>query len=1045
MSNSFTEEQRRRLAGRARTLRERVQGPKNEPGPDPLVDPERVLTAWQNQYENVDAFEARLEYEGLYRETVHEMIENTLWPKGIPLPEWISVIEDLVTFLGDRAQIESSDVPLPDDIPFRELLGQIVSFSLEQLRTPLPNEALQSLMEFLAKRLERLSVRVLYVEFKSFVLENDESLIDADPEEFSEIPDKQYQSFVSELFDGEFEHICLEYPVFARQISITIEFWVEMVEEIGTRVATDRAELRRQFGLEGEVTSISPLTTDCHGRGRVPVRVSFEEKDVILKPRPVGGGQAFYALIDRIEDELPYSPVPKPQYLNRDSYGWMEPADYRDLPDEEAAERYYRRAGVILALAYSVNFTDCHLENVVAHGDTPVVVDGETVFHPRMELDRVLGQPITQELIVDTPYLTYLLPFSIGSPKRSGIPELENAYRAGFGSKTEERSIASVSLPSLTNVNTDLMEVSGEHPTRDRSENTPSIGAEDHPPVEYVDALVDAFARAETAVHEVNERAGELGGIVDPELVDGIENRMIVKETATYSSLLRSATARKPLCNGIRLSVEFEELASPLFSGRADTDRWWPIYDAERTALLRRDIPRLTTSPSEQRVYHDGEPLGTEVDIAGAEAVRRRLSATAGDEQSQRVERVRQAFEKVDTAPKPSASATASEDRLRSEALELFGIVRTAGIQTEAGTGWVSASATGPMQFMPADESLHYGVLGIALTAGALYTDTGNHAYYELVEELTDRVATRTFDEGAVDTLGSTAGLGSIIYTFSVLTELLDDDRFRQEALRATKYVTEERIENSRSFDITHGVSGAALGLLAYYDRFGGEDVLSRATACGEYLLEDREAYNGQNLWLTEGEDDPAEGFAHGQSGVAYTLARLADATGSDEYVQPARQALKYDVERTLWNEPTSLHRDSGDDLPDWCNGRTGVTLALLSVGEYLGDRTLLSSAERQFVALSEAEMHTYDNLCCGNLGRADALLEGSRRTDVEFPSRRLVEQCIARREQYGAMNLPGHSQALPNVSFFDGLSGAAYTFLRHYDPDTYPCVLVFE
>jgi lantibiotic modifying enzyme len=38
---------------------------------------------------------------------------------------------------------------------------------------------------------------------------------------------------------------------------------------------------------------------------------------------------------------------------------------------------------MLLALVQALEGTDCHLENIVASGDQPVLVDAETLLHPR--------------------------------------------------------------------------------------------------------------------------------------------------------------------------------------------------------------------------------------------------------------------------------------------------------------------------------------------------------------------------------------------------------------------------------------------------------------------------------------------------------------------------------------------------------------------------------------------------------------------------------------------------------------------------------------
>lgn len=1048
MADTFTAQERRELAGRARTLHERLDGPANVRETEPPMDPERVVEEWRERFPDESVFRERLDYEGLTPEEIRETAAATRWPPDEPLPDWVSRIEELVGYVERAPSDGSAGVDLPEEVPFRELFEVVAGYARGRLPDDVPTDATSPLVEGLVNRLTRLCVRPLYVEFKSFVKHHDEELAHADPDEFTDPPDEHYRSFVEAMFDRGFANLCLEYPVLARQLARSIAFWVESTAEAVRRIESDRPALRDAFGVEGEVTELAPLADDSHARGRVPIRVSFGDDDVVYKPRDVGGGVAFYTVLDRLEPRLPTPNVRKPQYVSREEYGWMEPVEYRDLPDADAARRYYRRAGVLLCLAYALNLTDCQLENVIACGEHPTIVDAETVFHPHVGADGRDGSNDVATFVERSPLLTGLLPFLTGEMDEDAFGP---PTAAGFGADSGEVELSDRTVPAIKAVNTDVMAVVEEPPTVGGDTNTPTANGEDCPPADHVEAIVDGFEAAHETVRALHDDGEFFASVADADLVEGVRNRLVYRDTALYASILRSTTTRAALRDGVRLSVEFEELAVPFFDGRIDSDRWWPLYAAERKALRRRDVPRFTASTDGQTVRHDGEALDVEVDSSGLERCRTRLDRLGDADQARQASLVRQTFDpdesgEPDALRAPPDPVAVTDQRLRREAVELFEVALDAAIETPDGRGWVSPIASVPLRLMPAEAPLYYGKCGIALTGAALYEVTGRDRYRRAVDDvLGDVVASATVDATDLD-FGGLRGVGSVVYSLSVVADLLDDETYRSAALEATRGVTPDRLAEDDAFDVVDGTAGVLLGLLAYDERFGDADVRDRAVDCGERLLDARTSADGYCVWDTRDAYDPVVGFAHGQSGIAYSLTRLAEVTGTRRYRTAAREALAYEADRAETADAPGGHVTVPDRVPDWCRGRPGRALARLGIGDRLGDGAVLAEAREDLGIVEAADPALIDNLCCGNLGRAEVLLEGERRLDGAVSgATELVGRCLARREQDGVLELPGHSGAYPNVSFFHGVSGAAYTLLRHRSPDALPCVLLFE
>ncbi len=1045
MVEHLSSEDRRTIAGRARTIHERLNGPSNEPGGEPPIDPDEIVAEWTELFPDEESFTERLEHEGLTEAAVYEQLSATRWPEETPTPEWIDELESLIDHIkqfdpdGRRA--------ISSEIPFVDLLIAVADYGWAQLADEIrPPNGVPKLEEWLLARLGRLCVRALYVEFKAFIEYHDPELAATDPEDVAEPGTAYYDRFIEAMFDDGFRKLCLEYPVLARFIVRQIEQWVTTVTAICRRLRADRGMLDDRFAIDGEITAIDPLADDAHAGGQVPVRVSFESGSVIYKPRSVDAGRLLYTVLDRLGSHLSTLEMTAPTYLSRDGYGWMETIDYREPSDTAAVDSYYKRVGMLLCVAYVLDLPDCQFENLMVSGDQPTIVDAETIFHPYIDPVAAAYTTEVDAAISDSILRTGLLPWAIGDIGDEDNDLKKPLLAAGVGSSSETIEVSEISKPTVTAVNTDVMTITGEAPTVDRTTNTLSKDGTDHPPEEHIDTIVDGFQRTYDVIRELHENGRFRSEIVDPELIAGVENRLVFRSTDIYYSILRLSVARDPLRDGGRLSVEFERLAAWFFNDRIESDRYWGLYDAERRSLRQRDVPRFTGRPGGTALYHDGTPTGLDADLSGYERCQQRLDAMGSADLQTQTWLIRRCIDDSFPAREtPSSPLELTDERLQEEAIRYGDQVIDAAMETTVGHRWVSfiGGELPQLCVSPADNTLYDGRGGIGLAAAAIYDRTGHDRFRDVAIEALDLVAA---DHGESPTeFGGIKGTGSIVYTLSVAASLLDRPEYRDRAAEYARAMTSTQLEG-RPFDLVDGTAGMLLALLAHYERYGGTAIRDRAIDCGQRLLDGRVSVDGHRVWTTN-DGDVMAGVAHGVSGIAYALARLAAVVGDDRYGSAAREALAY--ESTLYVPKRSNYAISSE--PDrfqdqWCHGRTGCALARLGIGVQLGDDELVTEANELLSATVEAEFSQYDQLCCGNLGRTVTLLEAARHTDrAETDARVIAGQCLAREQQTGALSMLGNGEPVHNPTFFHGSSGAAYTMLRLRDPEALPCVLLLE
>jgi lantibiotic modifying enzyme len=276
------------------------------------------------------------------------------------------------------------------------------------------------------------------------------------------------------------------------------------------------------------------------------------------------------------------------------------------------------------------------------------------------------------------------------------------------------------------------------------------------------------------------------------------------------------------------------------------------------------------------------------------------------------------------------------------------------------------------------------------------------------------------------------------------------------QALGAAKLFTDDLIAADKQLDVMGGSAGAILGLLRLYRDTQSEDVLRRATKCGEHLIgQARLGPAGQRSWIGQGSGTTGlNGMSHGAAGYAYALASLAAATGREEFAQAAAECIafensSYDAERHNWPD---LRGGGEPHWPcQWCHGAPGIGLARLATAKRVAakqmDGKLLATDIRNALeGVERSGPGLVDTLCCGTLGSIEFFCEAGRaleRSDLrELAASRLtaVLQTAASTGDYRWNS--GKRQF--NLGLFRGLAGIGYTLLRQVDASL-PNVIIWE
>lgn len=1044
---------RQQIATRSQGLAERLV---TDPGDIQTVEAEhaqRLLGEWRNCF-TTDEWGERLSRVNLTTRECQTRLRRPTVTDGPP--QWTDYLSELVDSLtGYEPSVADGDNPWDSSEPFVHVTGPIAAHAADRVDWPtwLSDDAVNDLRAELTDRLGNLFVHPLFVDYKYELRQNG-----VDDEDLSTSSTDHYTTFLSGLFADGCASFFEEYALLARLTVTLSEQWIDRCREFCRRFDADRDRLQSVFGGSFDSVTGIDVLGDEHARSRRVFGVETASGTrVAYKPRDVGPEVWSGELLERVDSATTTPSLLCPRVVQCDGYGWVEWVEPDSCSSRHEVERFYERLGVLTSLLYGVDFTDGHLENLIAAGEHPVVVDLETV-----------GQPVLAAGLTDTPRSQAVRDSVLSTgliPTYFPDAPLQNSA----GMNPDQAIHTDTQRATVQHPNTDAMELSFQTEVAVDGDNLPTLDGRVCPPGEFHQQLLDGF---ETGYRYLCSMRGTQS--TDDWLTQLADTsvRVLVRSTRRYAAARLNIREASSLRTGVAMGREIERLAPPV----VDDENWWRVFEHERVALNRYDVPRFTVQGDERRLRHDGEPVAELADATPRERVERRLDSLCESDLREQLDYLRLAFD-TDSLAHPSPAAPrppdVGSDHSTTRARWVDDAYRrlVAGEKTAADGSptWLvrdhRTTATGSgVHVGELPDTLYYGRLGVAVFLAALTACDELDRNSLSVADLVDPIRAELLSDNPYPDLGvgGGAGLGSLVYGLTRVGTILGESRYVDLACEAAALIDDARLQADETYDVLRGAAGAILGLLTAYDARGSDVLLEQACAAGDRLL-NAAIVDDDNRWFWRTiQPEPLYGVSHGVGGIGYALARLAARTDDDSYWSAARGAFAFEhagYDETLHSWPDRRAGTPFESTSGWCTGADGVALTrldLLQRGATAGldetqlrndfDRALAATADTpgQF----DGGLCDRDHLCCGTFGRVALYRRAARAECVDGPTpaaaKRLTDAALQRAARNGQLALSWTNHRWDNVGLFTGTTGVGYELLRQTTPGL-PCPLLFE
>ena len=400
-------------------------------------------------------------------------------------------------------------------------------------------------------------------------------------------PEEQYRFYHEKWLDcrENVYKILKEFPELARLLFMEIQCNYELADEILEHLETDHSQIIKTFcdGRDfGDIREVS-FMGDAHNRGKKTARVELDNGvTVYYKPHCLQNSQRYQEIYAYLCKKAGISCIEQ-RYLIRDTYGWEKHIEWQCCHTEEEVRRYFFRMGIHLMLGYTLGVTDLHGENVMAHGEHPVIIDLETCPGYIIQTEESSVRRKTETLLAKSVLHTGILPvLTWGAGKEAVILSAVNTGKIATPFR----------VPAVKKAETSEMYIDYQPVEFEIKENTLKINDKIVNAYEYAGNLEQGFRFAyekvltDKAITEMLEAFYDTGA------------RVILRHTQQYS-MYRFLSWHPDYVGERKRRAQLLQVMHR--EGETETQK--KIHDYEIQDLLENDIPCFHTEGRERCIY----------------------------------------------------------------------------------------------------------------------------------------------------------------------------------------------------------------------------------------------------------------------------------------------------------------------------------------------------------------------------------------------------------------------------------------------------------
>ncbi|HGA4678675.1 TPA: DUF4135 domain-containing protein [Streptococcus pyogenes] len=381
---------------------------------------------------------------------------------------------------------------------------------------------------------------------------------------------KAYEQYIQQIREENgINHFFDRYPYLLKQINREVGLVVESYSLLFDRFLKDLSEIRSCFNITESLSNVEFSLGDSHSQKQTVVKIEFKGKSVYYKPKSYDSYNILLELISLLKsNNIPSFSLP--ESLIKADYCWQLGVAYTSSNKDEVAKIYFKY-GVLAAFSEIFSITDLHMENVIVSGGDLYLIDVETFFQRKLNVQNQNFEGITVDTyqrIYETSLSNGLFPVQF---EKNSAPNVSGISGKGGKRKKGKYELINKNRGDMKLVKVDYFQEDGF--------NIPTLNGKVVEPLDYANEIISGFR--ECYIFLIPQRS-KIKEIVEgfPEL----KSRALFRNTSDYGKFLQASTNPKYLFS--------EKKRKNLFSILYDAKHIEHfIVDNEIKDLMNGDIP----------------------------------------------------------------------------------------------------------------------------------------------------------------------------------------------------------------------------------------------------------------------------------------------------------------------------------------------------------------------------------------------------------------------------------------------------------------------